>query len=164
MTGFMKPVDEAASSEPESAPPALMAAAAGTANFHVRCTLKDSGVFVGWLDYSGPGNHLYLTGSDKAKPGGLTCTWYLHDGMYLNPQGTYVGNPRYLGNNGNDSNWKGIADWNYFGRSVAIAWNKPDGLITYAKNTGIFLASQGSGWVNWSNDATIAMNCECVPV
>lgn len=163
MAGFKKPVNETPSTEPESAPPPSTAATGdGAVNFHMKCTVRQSGIFAGWLDYSGPGNHLWLSGDDPDKPTGMKLTWYTSGGLYLNPQGTYVGDPRYLGNNGNDDKWTGTADWNYWARRTAVRWEKPNGPIFYSKNPNIFLVNQGGGWVNWSSDLTLQMICEPV--
>ncbi len=167
MTEHKKPVNEATSTEPVSAPPpsAEGGVGGGGGNFYIKCTVRSTGTFVGWLDYSGPGNYVWLTGGDPGTPAGMQFNWYTHGGkQYLNPQGTYVGNPRYLGNNGNAPATICSAEWNYWARCVPIYWQKPDGNLCNDDDHSFFLINQGGGYVNWSNDPTLALKCELVYV
>ena len=165
MPGHKKPVNEAPSTEPQSAPPpsTQLGGKAGRGNFHIKCTVRSSGVFAGWLDYSGSGNHVWLSGDDPNTPTGMQFNWYYSGGkQYLNPKGTYVGDPRYLGNNQHNPDWIGQAEWNYWAWCVPIYWQEPDGNICNADNHSFFLINQGGGYVNWSNDTTTALKCELV--
>jgi hypothetical protein len=127
--------------------------------YRVKCTHAVDVSWAGWLDYSGPGNHLFLTG-DPNTPGGMKFEDYQWSGRYLNPVGTYVGNDRYLGPNG-----KGDcqADWNLwpYAKGCSILWNGK-ALIQMSARTEQHLVDEGNGWVNWSGRPDTALNCEQV--
>ena len=151
-----KPHKEDPRIEPASEPAPM---ADGTL-FRILCTHAQDGSFAGWLDYSGPGNWVYLTG-DPGTPGGMTFEDYYHGSeRFLVPVGTYVGNDRYLGANGTSGD--GPAAWNLWARATGISWNG-NGLIMIAANQAQHLIDHGNGYVYWSSSPVTALNCKRVP-
>jgi hypothetical protein len=152
-----KPVNEAARSEPSSEP----APTPDSSKYRIKCTHAVDGSWAGWLDYSGPGNWMYLTG-DPNTPGGMVFEDYYNTGnRYLNPVGTYVGNPRYAGANGNPGDSQ--AAWNYWVRATPILWDGKQ-LIQMSQSTPQHLYDYGSGWVYWGTRTDTGLNCQRVPV
>lgn len=151
-----KPANEAARTEPASGP----APQADSSQYRIKCTHAVDGSFAGWLDYSGPGNWVYLTG-DPNTPGGMTFEDYYKDGSrYLNPVGTYVGNPRYLGANGGAGDCE--AAWNYWVRRTAILWDGTH-LMQWSGTPAQHLIDHGDGYVYWDTRMDTALNCQRVP-
>lgn len=148
---FDKPIDEAPRVELEGDP----APEADASEFRIRCSHAADGTFAGWLDLSGPGNWVYLSGTESA-PAGMTFADYYYGGeRFLNPVGTYVGNPRYLGANGNAGETQ--AAWNYWSRASAIKWDGHS-LIQLGADPKLHLIDYGKGWVYWSASMDTALN------
>jgi hypothetical protein len=148
---YQKPANEAARNEPVGAP----APQADGAEFRIKCTHAIDGSFAGWLDYSGPGNWVYLTGNEGT-PGGMKFQLYINKGVtYLNPVGTYVGNPRYLGPGNADSQ----AGWYYWANAVGISWDGVH-MIQMLNTPAQHLYDYGKGWVYWGTGTDTAMNCQ----
>lgn len=153
---FEKPANEAPRIEEEGAP----APKPDSNQFRIKLTHASDGTFVGWLDYSGPGNWVYCTGEEE-KPGGMIFEDYYNGGnRYLNPVGTYVGNPRYLGLNGATGDSQ--AAWNYWARATAIVWDGVH-LINAYEYPNQHLVDHGGGWVYWESRMDTALNCLRVP-
>jgi hypothetical protein len=151
-----KPANEAARTEEAGAP----APKPDSNQFRIKCTHAIDGSWAGWLDYSGPGNWVFLSG-DPNTPAGMIFELYYHSGTYLNPVGTYVGNPRYLGMNGGSGDDQ--AAWNYWSRATELLW---DGLhlISARQYPAQHLVDYGNGWVYWGSRTDTALNCERIAV
>lgn len=150
---YQKPANEAPRVEAEGQP----APRADSSQFRIKCTNASDGSFAGWLDYSGPGNWAYLTG-DPNTPGGMIFEDYYYQGnRYLNPVGTYVGNPRYLGGSAGSQ-----AGWYYWSGADAIDWNGK-GMISMNQTPAQHLINYGNGWVYWDTRTDTALNCQRVP-
>jgi hypothetical protein len=157
-----KPANEAARAEPEGqpAPKGDPAPQGAGGKYRIKCTHAIDNTFAGWLDYSGPGNWVYLTGSENT-PGGMVFQDYYNSGnRYLNPVGTYVGDPRYVGANGGAGDCQ--AGWNYWARATAVVWNS-EGNIAIAGTPAQHLIDYGNGWVYWDSKTDTALNCLRVP-
>ena len=150
-----KPTNEAARTEKAGGP-----APKGDGNqFRIRCTHAIDNSWAGWLDYSGPGNWAFLSG-DPNTPAGMIFQLYYHSGTYLNPVGTYVGNPRYLGMDGGSGDCQ--AAWNFWARRTEILWDGVH-LISARQLPKQHLVDYGNGWVYWDSREDTALNFERVP-
>ena len=85
---------------------------------------------------------------------------YYHSGTYLNPVGTYVGNPRYLGMDGGSGDCQ--AAWNFWARRTEILWDGVH-LISARQLPKQHLVDYGNGWVYWDSREDTALNFERVP-
>jgi hypothetical protein len=68
---------------------------------------------------------------------------YYHSGAYLNPVGTYVGDPRYLGMDGGSGD--GQAAWNYWVRATENLGTACTGsaLAKHRRNTSSIMETGG---------------------
>jgi hypothetical protein len=160
---YTKPTNEASRIEPEGerAPKGEAVPKGSSGQYRIKCTHAIDNTFAGWLDYSGPGNWAFLTGSANT-PGGMVFEDYYNKGdRYLNPVGTYVGNPRYLGANGEAGNCQ--TAWNYWSRATKIDWDGA-GPIKFADTPAQHLIDYGNGWVYWDSRTDTALKCQRVAV
>jgi hypothetical protein len=152
-----KPVNEAPRIEAASEP-----APKGDSNhFRIKCTHAIDGTFAGWLDYSGPGNWVWLSGPENPPGGMIFYDYYYGGARYLVPSGVYPGDDRYLGLNSTSGNTR--AAWNLWARASAIDWDGTH-YINSHDNPQQHLIDAGDGYVNWDTRTDTALNCQRVAV